>query len=51
MHLLTGAYSKKILGWHVAADLSAESTIQALEMGVSQRVYQGTLIHHSDRGL
>jgi len=51
LHLLTDAYSKKIMGWHVAEDLSAESTKQALEMAVSQRVYQGTLIHHSDRGL
>ncbi len=51
LHLVTDAYSKKIMGWHLAEDLSATSTVHALEMAVTQRVYIGPLIHHSDRGL
>ena len=51
LHLLTDAYSKKIMGYEVSNDLSASSTLKALTMGLSQRQYTGKLIHHSDRGL
>jgi transposase InsO family protein len=49
--LVTDAYSRKIMGYHLSDDLSAESTVQALKMAVSNRISDLPLIHHSDRGL
>lgn len=49
--LVTDAYSRKIMGYHLSEDLSAESTVQALKMAVSNRISDLPLIHHSDRGL
>lgn len=51
LHLVTDAYSKKIMGYHLSDNLKTESTLKALEMAVSQRKFpKETLIHHSDRG-
>lgn len=50
--LVTDAYSKKIVGYHVENTLESIETIQALQMalgGLDKHV-QG-LIHHSDRGV
>ena len=51
LHLVTDAYSKRIMGWHVSASLHAEYTLAALEMAIRSvgRPLKG-LIHHSDRG-
>jgi putative transposase len=49
--LVTDAYSRKIMGYHLSDDLSAENIVQALKMAVSNRVGDEPLIHHSDRGL
>lgn len=51
LHLVTDAYSKKIMGYKLSDDLLASSTIQALKMALAQRSYGQPLIHHSDRGL
>lgn len=51
LHLITDAYSKKIMGYELSNDLSASNTLKALDMGLRQRRYQRDLIHHSDRGL
>jgi transposase InsO family protein len=51
LHLLTDAYSKKIVGYHLSDDLSAAASLQALKMAVGQRQCLRGLIHHSDRGL
>ena len=52
LSLITDAYSKKIMGYHVADNLNAESTLQALKMAQKHRNYKhSSLIHHSDRGL
>lgn len=52
LHLITDAYSKKIMGYELCNDLEARSTIKALQMAIGQRKYPGEpLIHHSDRGL
>jgi putative transposase len=51
LHLLTDAYSKKIMGYELSSSLSASSTLKALKMGLKQRQYRNKLIHHSDRGL
>jgi putative transposase len=51
LHLITDAYSKQIMGYHVSDSLAASATLKALEMAVRNRKYSGPLIHHSDRGL
>lgn len=51
LSLVTDAYSRKIMGYHVGDDLSAENAVQALKMAVKERLNNKDLIHHSDRGL
>lgn len=51
LHLITDAYSKKIVGYKLADNLMASSTLEALKMAVNNRKYNNKLIHHSDRGL
>lgn len=51
LSLMTDAYSRKIMGYHLGEDLSAESAVEALKMAVKKRISQEPLIHHSDRGL
>ena len=53
LHLVTDAYSRKIVGWCLSETLEAEYTLEALRMAISQATadeLQG-LIHHSDRGV
>lgn len=50
LHLLTDAYSKKIVGYEVSQSLSASATGSALKAALAQREYDGSIIHHSDRG-
>lgn len=51
LSLIMDAYSRKIVGWHLAEDLKADGTIAALKMAIATlpRGFVG-LIHHSDRG-
>lgn len=57
LHLITDAYSHKIVGWALADTLKAAITMQALQMAIDQAVsMRGSeilegLIHHSDRGV
>lgn len=51
LSLVTDAYSRKIMGYHLSDDLNAESVVQALRMAVKGRNRNIPLIHHSDRGL
>ena len=51
LHLVTDAYSKQIMGYQVSDNLAANETLKALKMAFRNRKYQGSLIHHSDRGL
>ena len=52
LSLITDAYSRKIVGYHLSDDLNAESVVKALNMAVKGRRDKATpLIHHSDRGL
>ncbi|PRX96856.1 integrase-like protein [Pontibacter ummariensis] len=51
LSLVTDAYSKKIVGYHLSADLRAEGPVEALRMAVGRKKYGHGLIHHSDRGL
>ena len=57
LHLITDAYSRKIVGWMLADTLCAAITLQALEQAIEQAYaskggdsLEG-LIHHSDRGV
>jgi len=51
LHLITDAYSKKIMGYELSRDLLATRTLQALKTALKQRQYKSSIIHHSDRGL
>ena len=53
LHLVTDAYSRKIVGWCLSETLEAEYTLQALRMAISQATADELkgLIHHSDRGV
>jgi len=53
LHLVTDAYSKKIVGWCLAESLSAVFTLRALRMAIEQAGGGDLsgLIHHSDRGI
>ena len=52
LHLLTDAYSHKIIGWCLSTSLDAKYTIEALQMALSTcpLTDYSKLIHHSDRG-
>lgn len=53
LHLITDAYSRKIVGWCLSETLHAAHTVKALKMAVGT-TGKGTLeglIHHSDRGV
>jgi len=52
LSLVTDAYSRKIVGWHLSDTIHASNPLKALQMAISQLpcVIQG-LIHHSDRGI
>ena len=50
LSLITDAYSRKIKGYSFRQDLAAEGCIDALKMALTNKLYDGPLIHHSDRG-
>jgi len=57
LHLITDAYSHKIVGWALARTLKAAISMEALRMAINQAVAMSGseilkgLIHHSDRGV
>lgn len=51
LSLLTDAYSRKIVGWHLSNSLAIEGCIETLKMALKQRKSKLPLIHHSDRGI
>jgi transposase InsO family protein len=50
LSLITDAYSRKIVGWHLRRDLSSLGCLAALRMAVRDNDTRD-LIHHSDRGV
>ena len=51
LSLITDAYSRQIMGYHLHNDLSTEGCLQALKMAIEKRNTQDLpLMHHSDRG-
>lgn len=51
LNLVTDAFSRKIVGYSIADNMSTEAMKPAYEMAIQQRRYNHQLIHHSDRGL
>ncbi len=51
LFLITDVYSRKIVGWHLAKDLSITGALTALKMALRQCRDTTGLIHHSDRGI
>lgn len=53
LHLVTDAYSHKIVGWALANSLSSTFTLEALRMAITKTGKESLegLIHHSDRGV
>ncbi|MCI3203356.1 IS3 family transposase [Pandoraea capi] len=51
LSLVTDAFSRKIVGYHVHDSLQAEHVSQALKMALQARRSSQPLIHHSDRGV
>jgi putative transposase len=43
-------YSRKIIGWHISKNMSADLVINAIQMAINLRQPKGDLIFHSDRG-
>ena len=50
LSLVTDAYSRKIVGFHISDNLQAEGPVAALQMALCGRGGTAPLIHHSDRG-
>lgn len=52
LSLVTDAFSRKIMGFHLADHLKATGPIEALKMALRNRQYPNTkLMHHSDKGI
>jgi len=51
LSLITDAYSRKIVGFYLSPDLSANGPLQALRMALKANPNIVNLIHHSDRGV
>ena len=50
LSLVTDAYSRKIVGYCMHYDLSADGPVNTLKMALAGRTGNEPLIHHSDRG-
>jgi transposase InsO family protein len=51
LSLITDAYSRKIVGFYLCRDLSAQGSLRALKMALTNNPNRTGLIHHSDRGV
>lgn len=51
LSLVTDAFSRKIVGYHLSDDMSTEHVVMALKMAIKERTTTKQTIHHSDRGL
>lgn len=51
LSLVTDAYSRKIMGYYLSDDMSAEHVVEAVKRAFKARLTNKPLIHHSDRGL
>lgn len=51
LSLITDAYSRKIVGYHLSQQLKAQGCVIALNKALGSRTTNSALIHHSDRGI
>jgi transposase InsO family protein len=51
LSLITDAYSRKIVGFYLSGDLSAQGPLKALKMALENNPNRTGLVHHSDRGV
>ena len=51
LSLVTDAFSRKIMGYHLSDDMSSENVVKALKMAANNRITSNLTVHHSDRGL
>ncbi len=51
LFLITDAYSRKIVGFHVSDDMRVSSATIALRKALAQKPAETIVIHHSDRGI
>lgn len=51
LSLVTDAFSRKIIGYHLSNEMKASDVVKALNMAIKNRQYDHDAIHHSDRGL
>ena len=51
LFLITDAYSRKIVGFHVSDDMKVSSAAVALKKALVQKPADAIVMHHSDRGL
>jgi putative transposase len=51
LFLITDAYSRKIVGFHVSDDMKVSSAVMALKKAFAQKPTDAIVMHHSDRGL
>jgi len=51
LFLITDAYSRKIVGFHVSDDMKVSSAVVALKKALEQKPKETIVIHHSDRGI
>ncbi len=51
LFLITDAYSRKIVGFHLSDDMKVSSAVLALKKALAQKPVETIVIHHSDRGI
>lgn len=51
LSLVTDAYSRKVVGYHVGDNLKTESVLKAYRRALKHRRSDSALVHHSDRGI
>ena len=51
LSLITDAYSRKIVGYHLHNSLHTDGVAAAMQIAVEREAIHASLIHHSDRGL
>lgn len=51
LSLVTDAFSRKIMGYHLSNDMMAENVVKAFKKASKNRLSTLKLVHHSDRGL
>lgn len=51
LSLVTDAYSRKIVGYHLSESLKAKGCVRALRMALDDNPDREGLVHHSDRGI